>query len=406
MIGLWVCVISGLVLGGCKGPVVEKDYGRPLPPGAFALRKITVPSQLPDLKIAWTNSDGDLLSALDRSLDWFTKPSTQRFFPMAGISHGHARVSVFAFRQLLETSTSESQFEQRVLEQFDVYTSVGWDGRGTVLFTGYYSPVFNASWELTHEYRYPLYHRPTDLVTEPVTGEVLGRRVGQAIVTYPTRRQIESSNMLAGRELVYLKNKLDAYLIQVNGSAKLIMTDGSVRYFGYAGNNGHDYTSLAGLLVADGKLDPNRVSLPAIRDYFRRQPGELDHYMLQNDRFVFFQEYDGGSWPAGSLGVPVTAERTLATDKDVFPRGCVTLVQTRVPTSGPIARRFEQFMLDQDTGGAIRAAGRADIYMGIGPQAETLAGRTVAEGRLYYFFLKPARLAAWRTQMESKISRR
>ncbi|HNS00683.1 MAG TPA: MltA domain-containing protein [Planctomycetota bacterium] len=377
---------------GCRRQEVIKDYARPLPPGALGLRKITDPAELPDLKTAYASIDGSLDEALARSLAWMAKPSAARYFPAAGVTFEHAARSLAAFRKLLDTCASAADFEQRVLEDFDVYTSIGWDGNGTVLFTGYYAPVFNASKEQTVEYRYPLYTRPPDLEVDPATGETRGRRAGGALVPYATRAEIENSRMLAGRELVWLKDKFAAYVIHVNGSAKLVLPDGSVMYVGYAGNNGHPYTSVGDILVQEKKLDPDKKGLAAMRDFFAGNPAQADRYLHRNDRFVFFQEYASANWPAGSLGFKVTPERTLATDKSVFPRAGVTLVQTKIGGQDGGKRPFLRFMLDQDTGGAIRAPGRGDIYMGIGPKAEFLAGRQAEEGRLYYFFLKPKRM--------------
>jgi membrane-bound lytic murein transglycosylase A len=169
-------------------------------------------------------------------------------------------------------------------------------------------------------------------------------------------------------------------------------------HVGYDGSNGHDYTSVSQLLIADGKLDKNHLSLPAVQSYFARHRDELDGYIWQNDRYVFFSEYNGTNWPAGSLGFSVQAGRTVATDKSVFPRGGVVLVDTQSPRGGGQGP-FRRFMLDQDTGGAIRAAGRADLYMGVGDSAEAIAGRQYAEGRLYYLFLKADRVAHWRQRM-------
>jgi membrane-bound lytic murein transglycosylase A len=173
------------------------------------------------------------------------------------------------------------------------------------------------------------------------------------------------------------------------------MTDGTQMLIGYAGNNGHEYTSIGKLLVADGKLSRNTLSLPAIRRYFQGHPEELDIYTRRNERFVFFKQYAENTWPAGSLGVEVTALRSLATDKSVFPRGLPTLVVTRIPTGTSGSQSFDQFMADQDTGGAIRAPGRADIYMGAGPEAEHIAGQQLYEGRLYYLILKPQYVSRW-----------
>lgn len=387
-------LITATTLTGCKKKPEVPDYGRPLPFGQNALRKITNPAELPDLTAAFTGRDADLLAALDGSIAWYSKPSSQQFFPSNGISHAQAKASACAFRQILASSANSAAFQQAIREQFDTYISVGWDNRGTVYYTGYYSPIFEASKTQTAEYRFPLYQRPPDLVSDPVTGKVLGRRSGDSVVPYPTRSQIESMGPaalgLAGRELVWLKDKLDAYLIHVNGSAKLRLPSGQFMYVGFAGTNGHEYTSVGRMLVKEGKIPANRLGLPTIREYFRGRPNELDSYLLRNDRYVFFKEYDPESWPAGSLGVRVTPWRSIATDKDIFPRAAAVLIQTTVPAAGyPSGRRHEAFACDQDTGGAIRAAGRSDIYMGVGPNAEQIAGRQAAEGRLYYFFLKP-----------------
>ena len=110
--------------------------------------------------------------------------------------------------------------------------------------------------------------------------------------------------------------------------------------------------------------------------------------MYNNESYVFFKEYDGASWPAGSLGVQVTPRRSIATDKRIYPRGGIVLVDTTVKSLTGEETMFTQFMVDQDTGGAIRAPGRADLYMGVGPTAGIKAGNQYAEGFLYYIFLK------------------
>ncbi|MEL7088191.1 MAG: MltA domain-containing protein, partial [Planctomycetota bacterium] len=305
------------------------------------------------------------------------------FFPIEGVTHDRARRSVETVLELAGVTDPRARAD-RLAASFDVYQSVGYDGSGTLLFTGYFSPQFTASRVRTGRYQYPLYARPADLITDPATGAVLGQQSSAGVSPYPTRQQIESNQLLAGQELVFLPSRLDAYSIEVNGSARLKLTDGNTMYVGYAGTNGRDYTSIGRLLVADGTLDANTVTMPAIRNHFQQNPRQLDDYIRQNDRFVFFREYPGTEWPAGSLGFRVTPERSLATDKKIFPRGGVVLASTALPGGQP----FRQLMIDQDTGGAIRAPGRADIYFGIGPTAERLSGAQAAEGRLFYLFLK------------------
>jgi membrane-bound lytic murein transglycosylase A len=143
-------------------------------------------------------------------------------------------------------------------------------------------------------------------------------------------------------------------------------------------------------LVADGKIDPDELSLQKIMAYFEKHPHELTHYMYKNESYVFFTKRDGG--PYGSLNVPVIPYRSIATDKSVFPRGLISFAVTKVPrmeTREKVTLEpFHSFTVDQDTGGAIRSAGRCDIYMGIGPDALLLAGRTRSEGKLYYLAVK------------------
>ena len=394
------CLCSG---AGCKSK--SPEYAKPLPPGVSALRKLD-PKDWPDLSAALPMDDA-FTAAAKRSLAWFAKPSSQRFYPFDGITHDQARASVYALPALAFEATSTEAFLTKLREEFDVYTSIGWDGSGTVLFTGYYSPVFPASKVRTPEFRFPLYKRPADLVADSITGEVKGRQVGDTIVPYPTRKDIETKNLLAGSELVWLRSRLDAYIVEVQGSAQLRMTDGSTMLIGFAGSNGQTYTSMGRLLGEEGKLDKHKITLTAIRDHFKANPQELDSYIQRNDRFVFFTTYDQGDWPAGSLGVKVEPGRSLATDKSIYPRACVTLVTTQTP-QGPNAapgetKSFNRLMLDQDTGGAIRAPGRADIYYGIGHEAELIAGKQVAEGRLYYLLLKPERVAVWVERMKGVI---
>jgi len=165
---------------------------------------------------------------------------------------------------------------------------------------------------------------------------------------------------------------------------------------GYAASNGHEYHSISQMLVDDGKIDASEISLARMIKYFKNHPDQVNHYTRQNPRFVFFRRDDGP--PHGSLNEPVIAWRSIATDKAIYPRAALALLVTNLPQisgarikTGP----YSGFALDQDTGGAIRAPGRCDAYMGQGRLAGMLAGQTYQEGKLYYLFLKkPAQLPA------------
>ena len=378
----WVALTC---LTACQGKQVP-DYARPLPAGEKALRLVEGPWREQILEAtAQQLDDPAFLESLERSVDWFTIESTKQFFPIEAITHERAQQSVTGLAEIAKIGDPATR-QAKLASGFDIYESVGYDGSGIVFFTGYFSPEFAASRTRSGRYQYPLYLRPDDLKTDASTGAVLGREAADGSVSlYPDRQEIEAGDLLKGRELVYLPSRLDAYSIEVNGSAKLRLNEGGVMYVGYAGTNGREYTSIGRLLVADGVMDANTVSMPAIRSYFQQHPRKLDEYIRQNDRFVFFQEYPGTAWPAGSLGFKVTPGRTLATDKKIFPRGGAVLVTTELGDG----KAFRQLMMDQDTGGAIRAPGRSDIYFGVGGPAEAIAGRQAAEGRLFYLFARP-----------------
>ncbi|MDG2423601.1 MAG: MltA domain-containing protein [Phycisphaerales bacterium] len=397
----FIVLIALLGLSACTQEKVEpganiatKDYSRPLPKGHRALVRVTDPDQMPDLDAAWEARDLFLQDSMDESISWFDKESTLDWYPHDGIDHARARASVVAMRELVTESTDSESFQRGVREQFDVYESVGCDGDGTILFTGYFSPVLDGKTAPTDADDTPLYLRPHDLVTHPSSGQPLGRmHANGELKPWPGRREIESSEMFDGTELIWVEDPLSAYIAHVNGSAKIRMEDGTFMYVGYDGKTDGEYKGLGVSLVEAGLADPTELSLPTVRRMYKRHPDQVSELILDNDCYVFFREYGGGTWPSGSLGFPVTTERTIATDKSVYPRGGVVLVDTTTNTfSG--SKPFTQFMLDQDTGGAIRAPGRADLYMGTGSAAEILAGGQYAEGKLYYFFLKPDQVAS------------
>jgi membrane-bound lytic murein transglycosylase A len=387
---LSVSLVVVAFIFGCKTPTkkIKIPYDRPLPPGASALLKITNPLEIPDFTMACLNLT-DLREAIDNSRNYLRKPSSRQFFPVSGISHSRALESLDAFAKLLDSGLRGPQLNQAIREKFDVYMSIGCDDNGTVLFTGYYTPIFNGSLTRTEQFEYPLYKQPDDLVKEP-TGEILGRKMPDGTITpYPPRAVIEDSGMLRGNELAWLDDPFEAYIAHVQGSAKLRLPDGKLTTIGYAANNGHEYQSVAEALVRDGKISGEKISLSAMIDYFKRYKDQVKMYIRRNPRFVFFMK-EGGP-PLGCLNEPVTTLRSIATDKTIFPRASLTFISTTLPQAmgtAVINQLYSGFALDQDAGGAIRAPGRCDVYMGTGDMAGKLAGQTYQEGRLYYLFLK------------------
>jgi membrane-bound lytic murein transglycosylase A len=386
---LSLLLIITTVITGCKSQQrAETTYDRPLLPGQSALIKITDPYQIPDFTMACFDL-ADLRTGIDRSLNYLRKPSSRQFFPLGDVTHKRAVDSLEAFAEMIDSRLTPRSMNETIRAKFDVYMSVGCDDIGTVLFTGYYTPIFDGSMKRTERFQYPLYKTPKDLVKGP-DGETLGQRgTGGVLTQFPPRAIIESTKMLKGTELIWLSDPFEVYIAHVQGSAKIRLPNSKLITVGYAANNGHDYHSISKELVNDGRIRTDQLSLAAMIDYFKANPNLVDSYTWRNPRFVFFEIQDGE--PRGSLNEQVIPLRTIATDKSIFPRGCLTFISTRLPreTAGTISNQFYSgFALDQDTGGAIRAPGRCDVYMGIGDEAGRLAGQTYQEGKLYYLFLK------------------
>jgi membrane-bound lytic murein transglycosylase A len=328
-----------------------------------------------------------LLAAIDHSLRYLsTEKAAQDYRRLAlpGITRDRVRRSLQRFRQLVVQSQSVEALQAAVEREFAFYQATGKDGQGTVGFTGYFEPIHEASRVRTKEFAYPIFRLPPDFSSwrKP----------------HPTRAQLEGTDglqftkgPLKGLELVWLRDRLEAFLIQVQGSARLLMTDGSTKTIGYAGNTDYPYIGIGRELVKAGKIKLEDLTLPAVLQYFKDHPDELDVYLPRNQRFVFFKP-TGGSPATGSLGVPVLPERSIATDKSLFPPGALAVIQTQIPfqsAPGELKQHLvTRYVLDQDTGGAIKGAGRVDIFMGTGTLAGDRAGLINSPGQLYYLLLK------------------
>ena len=182
----------------------------------------------------------------------------------------------------------------------------------------------------------------------------------------------------------------------MQGSAQVTTPAVETLYVGYAGSNGHEATGLGSQLRDEGVIDSRHLSLAAVEAYFDQHPEALEPHILKDDRMTFQKIYtaaEAAEWPTGSLNVQVTTDRSLATDKNnvnsIFPRASFCFINVPKPTAEGQLMPYQGFVLDQDNGGAIRAAGRADIYMGFGDAAGRRAGYEYAQGRLFYIFLKP-----------------
>ena len=373
------------------------DYTQELPPGEKALRKIP-PERYP-VFAADPAGQPRLLKSVDNSLSYLASPSSANFFPYLDITHDRAVATLRALHEVLTAAgTWPVEWDALIREKFEVYQTVGAprsDGSGfsnQVLFTGYFTPTYDASLTRQGAFQWPLYKRPADLVTDYVKDTSSRRTDDGSLAPYYTRAQIENSASpaLRGQELVWLASRWQAYVITIQGSARLRLRDGRIMEIGFAGTNGQPYVSPGKQMLADGVITRDQLSLEGLGRYFQSHPQTMNRYLWLNPRTTFFAERPGG--PFGALNVPVTPGATIATDKEVYPRAMPAYVLTGSGTAGPAPGTgvdIQDFMLDQDAGGAIRAAGRCDIYMGIGEPAGRSAGDQLSTGQLFYLAIKP-----------------
>jgi len=244
-------------------------------------------------------------------------------------------------------------------------------GRAEGLLTGYYEPELLGARAPSARFAYPLYKQPGDLVA---AGSTSGPR------PYLTRDAIDKGALKGrGLELAWLASPIDAFVLHVQGSGRVVMTDGTSVRVGFAAHNGHDYVAIGRELVKDGALAIDQVTMPAIRAWLERNPDKAQAMMARNPRYVFFRIVPpapddglGPAGPPGALGVPLTAGRSLAVDRAFLPLGLPVWVDAVDPRpSHPPLRRLT---VAQDTGGAIKGPVRGDFFWGSGDAAEAAAG--------------------------------
>ena len=369
----------------CAAP---KTATRPRPD----LAKLS-PADYPDFTD--TKDPAGLARAVGHSIEYLSRlPQSKTFvFGDAHYTVPEQMNALEHFREFLLSGPSARLVDKYVRDNFDVYRAAGADG--DVFFTGYYTPEIKVSGVKDDVYGFPLYTLPDDLVTadlglfrESLKGvKVVGRVNGKSFVPYFSREEIENG-ALAGRglEAAWCSDPVDVFFLQVQGSGVLVYDGGVRKHANYAGANGRPYRSIGKLLIDQGRCGRDEMSLDFLKKYLKGHPEESDAVMNYNESYVFFKVEDDG--PYGCLGVPVTGERTIATDKLMYPPGALAFIDTEAPLHLPDGSvgwgPYRGFVMDQDSGGAINGPGRVDIYFGSGEQAAFRAGYMKRSGRLYY----------------------
>lgn len=304
-----------------------------------------------------------------------------------------------AVRRGCDILTTESDPERRrqLLESdFRLMRSVGRDGRGEVLVTGYFEPILEARRSPVGRFVHPVYGLPPDHLEvdwkafglDNPGHRLVGRVEGRKVIPYPDRTAIDGEGALpAGTPVLgWVADPVELFFLHVQGSGTLVFADGERLRAGYADTNGRAYVSIGRLLIAEGVIPAEEMSMQAIIAWLEAHPEERARILGANPSYVFFRPLEADGGPLGCYGRPLTAGRSIATDRGLFPAPVLGWVRGTLPAAhaGDPPVPFARFVLNQDTGGSIRGPGRVDLFWGAGDAAGDRAGRTANRGELYF----------------------
>ncbi len=357
-------------------------------------------------KAATLNDDmafKNIAAAARQSLEYYKKIPLETTFYFGPDKAAALDMTVTLQNFLLIAENDTLTFEQKldqIKKNFVLYRSVGSNGSGKVLFTGYYEPMLSCRLAADAAFRYPLYRRPDDIIEIDLSlfgtgfpkNKLIGRLDDKRVVPYYTREEIDRKNALAGDnlEILWCSDLIDIYVLQVQGSGKVDLGNGNIVSVLYDGQNGWQYKSIGKYLIDTGAMPRENMSMQAIREYLRQHSDKLADVLDQNPSYVFFRLDSGPS--LGNIGVPLTPGRSIATDSKLLPKGALGFMVSQKPVieNGAIKAwtPFTRFVVNQDTGGAIKGPGRADLFWGPGQDAELSAGNMQHEGELYFLLRK------------------
>ncbi|WP_321491344.1 murein transglycosylase A [uncultured Desulfobacter sp.] len=391
---LMILILAGIL--GCRDQKkIEQPWNEPL--------KKVAKEDLPEFTD--TLSLQDIGASIDQSLVYFRRVPQTRTYDYGGdlYNASHMIVSLETFKAFLETGPTVKELSRFIREKYTVYQSVGGPS-SDVLFTGYFEPTYPGSRTQSPDYPWPVYSMPEDLFqidlsqfSDAYKGHkrLMARldASSRRVLPYYTREEINRQSDFAqkARPVVWLASRIDRFFLEIQGSGRVMLPDKEIVRLHYAGANGRKYSAVGKYLIENNEVTKEQMSMQAIRRWLSIHPERMDEVLFTNDSFVFFNEGQGG--PFGCIGVAVTPVRSIATDTALFPKGGLAFIQAALPAA--MGQPKEQwpsaslFVLNQDTGGAIKGPGRVDLFCGAGDWADFTAGHMVARGQLYFLVLSP-----------------
>jgi membrane-bound lytic murein transglycosylase A len=345
--------------------------------------------------------DLDLASlelAIERSVKYYETTGRDKVYRITDRSVDSRQLieTLMAFRAVMRETANNVNLSKKIAEEFDVYRVASPDEDRKTLFTGYYEPLLEGSLTQSEKYRYPLYRVPDDLIVKRLAPNEnkIGRMQGDEFVPYFSRKEIDVSRVLQGKnlELVWVADPVDLFFLHVQGSGKIKLPDETLLTVSFAQTNGRPFRSVTRFMLDKGKIKSSEASYRSVKAILKEKEEQERYEILSyNESYIFFRFVD--KEPMGSLSVPVTPGRSIATDPDYFPEGALAFIRLRKPVfnaEGNIKERvnFSRFVLSQDKGSAIKGPGRVDLFCGFGEKAEATAGTLKEKGELYLLLKK------------------
>ena len=345
-----------------------------------------------------------LQKAIDQSLKYFNQIPKKQLFLYGSLEYTAKEIkdSLLLFKSIIDLNPKQKDFIKSMEANFHIFHSIS-NIDDQVLFTGYYEPLFKGSLKKSKIYNIPIYRKPDDLIVLDLgrfrptlkNRTIVYRKTDKGPVPFYDRKQIMSKGVLAGKnlEIAWLKDPVDLFFMQVQGSGMIELPSGARIKLSYNGSNGRKYSSIGKLLREEGKMKLEDISMGSIRKYLHDFPLERDRILYHNKSYTFLTVANAEENPRGNINVPLTPLRSIATDTEVFPKGGLAYITTEIPEFDEKwnfkgYKSVSRFVLNQDTGGAIRGPDRIDLFWGAGKRAEKSAGKLRSHGRVYFLVAK------------------
>ena len=292
------------------------------------------------------------------------------------------------YNEICKKAKQASDSKTFIQNQFLPYEINNENGEDSGLLTGYYEPELNGSLIKTKKFKYPIYSTPSDLIIVDLGSiypklkdyRLRGKVVGNRLVPYDTRKESHSRDVPA-EIICYTDSKIDLFFLEIQGSGRVKLRDGKSIFIGYDNQNGHRYRAIGRYLVEIGALRQEDVSLQTIRAWLDENPSRVDEVLNYNKSVVYFKQRKNPA--SGALGLCLTPKRSIAVDTRFIPLGSMLYLNADINE-----KKVNKIVLAQDTGGAIKGAIRADMFLGYGDKARSTAGELKSALRLWILLPK------------------